>query len=306
MTVKESMFLGVLSVGLIAGCKGKDPAAEKAAPSATIAVAAASVTVAPPSTPSSDSPGSSDNGYGCDLKKAGDCEQACFGGTAKACGFGDALLRKAAPQGDNPAKRIELNAKGCALGDGKSCSRLGNQYDQGDGVAKNPAKAVEAWESACAKDAGNGCYQAGTYYGDPGTDRPQDMAKWETLLTKACTLGVKAACESKDNPILVVGIEDIVASPAKFTGKHVYLKNVAVRRGSPTSGVVLKPGGSPALDGVPSTIADNADETRRKWARLPTPVRGVTVKFVEAAVEKQMARDERVRFIVMDIGDVVP
>lgn len=302
MRIRPTGFAWTLAFACVAGCDKKEAPANNASPSSTVASgttrSADSATPVPA--------GSANDGPACDIAKDGECEKACLGGTAKACGFADALLRKAAPQGDNPGKRLELNAKGCALGDGKSCSRLGSQYDTGDGVAKNPAKAVESWELACAKDAANGCYQAGSWYGDATADRPQDMAKADALLAKGCTLGVKAACESKDNPILVVGIEDIVASPAKFTGKHVYLKNVAVRRGSPTSGVVLKPGGSPALDGIPSIIADNADETRRKWARLPTPVRGVTVKFVEAAVEKQMARDERVRFVVMDLGDVVP
>lgn len=304
MRIRPTGFAWTLALACVAGCDKKDQAADGGPPSSTSTVASGTARSAGSATPAP--AGSADDGPACDIAKDGDCEKACLGGTAKACGFADALLRKAAPQGDNPSKRLELNTKGCALGDGKSCSRLGSQYDTGDGIAKNPAKAVENWELACAKDAANGCYQAGSWYGDATADRPQDMAKAEALLTKGCTLGVKAACESKDNPILVVGVEDIVASPAKFTGKHVYLKNVAVRRGSPTSGVVLKPGGSPALDGIPSIIADNADETRRKWARLPTPVRGVTVKFVEAAVEKQMARDERVRFVVMDLGDVVP
>ncbi len=205
-------------------------------------------------------------------------------------------------------EHVSFTTEGCDLGDGKSCSRLGGQYDKGDGVAKSAVKALELEERGCAKGWGNACWLAGSTLVLPQDH--QDLAKARDFFAKGCALEHADSCRDQQEiddgkAIVVAEIEDIVASPAKFVGKHVYMKNVAVRRASPTSGVVLKPGGSPALDGISSIVADDQDETRKKWARLPTPVKGVKVKFVEAMVEKQMARDARVRFVVIDVGDAV-
>ena len=155
MTIRDLMLVGVLAVAFIVGCKGKEPAPEQAAPSATVALAAASAKTGSPLPTPSSAPSSEGADAACDISKPRDCETACLGGKALACGQADALLRQPGTT-DNPSLRIKLNQKGCDLGDGKSCSRLGTQYDKGDGVAKNPAKAVENWERACAKVTRNG------------------------------------------------------------------------------------------------------------------------------------------------------
>lgn len=144
MRIRTTGFAWTLAFACVAGCDKKEPPADGGPPSSTSTVASGTARSASSATPVPAA--SADDGPACDIAKDGDCEKACLGGTAKACGFADALLRKAAPQGDNPGKRLELNAKGCALGDGKSCSRLGTQYDTGDGATVLPELLLDEGE----------------------------------------------------------------------------------------------------------------------------------------------------------------
>lgn len=101
--VKRWAWVTAIAAGSI-GCEKKTAASDSAAPASASAAAAKNAPSASLPAPAA----SIDTGPPCDIKKAGDCEQACLGGKASACGSADALLRQPGAQ-DDPAKRAKLN-----------------------------------------------------------------------------------------------------------------------------------------------------------------------------------------------------
>ena len=139
---------------------------------------------APGSTRPAESPSPSGPGTRpCTPAIEGDCERSCLAGNATDCGFADGILgNKYRGHADDPPKRAMLNRKGCDLGDGRSCSRLGTQYKTGDGVPQDFTKAIMAWESGCSAGYGNACSFAATYYSDP-RDFRKEVAGWKQDIT---------------------------------------------------------------------------------------------------------------------------
>jgi TPR repeat protein len=172
-SVPRLLIIGGICV-LVLSCSkdaSKPTPAASAAPSSAKAVGAPTPTAAA-ANPTPAAPAASAGEPTCDPDVPRDCEQKCLGGDGPSCGFADALLRKGA---DNPKLRAQLNQKGCDLGNLKSCGRLADQYDKGDGVARDRTKALAMEEQTCERGHANACSLAGSMYGSWYDTRTQDL-----------------------------------------------------------------------------------------------------------------------------------
>jgi hypothetical protein len=92
------------------------------------------------------------------------------------------------------AKAAALVSAPCNGGDMESCFGLGEQYDQGQGVATDAARAMALYQKASDGRVAAACQKLGDDYWY-GIGVPADKQKGKTLLKKGCDLGDQWACE---------------------------------------------------------------------------------------------------------------
>ena len=92
------------------------------------------------------------------------------------------------------AKAAALVNSPCNGGNMTACFNLGEQYDQGQGVATDAARAAALYAKACDGGAAAACQKLGDDYWY-GTGVPTDKQKGMALLKKGCDLGSQWACE---------------------------------------------------------------------------------------------------------------
>ncbi|MGA3335371.1 MAG: hypothetical protein ABSC62_14545 [Terracidiphilus sp.] len=95
------------------------------------------------------------------------------------------------------AKAAALVNSPCNGGDMAACFDLGEQYDQGRGVAADAARAAALYEKACDGRVAAACQKLGDDYWY-GIGVPTDKQKGATLMKKGCTLGYPWACQQVD------------------------------------------------------------------------------------------------------------
>lgn len=91
---------------------------------------------------------------------------------------------------DNPAKQDLVKAavyyeKACDGGNSHGCYRLGEMYNNGEGVKQDDTEAVKFYGKACDKQHRESCYLLALKY-DRGQGVKQDDTKTVELLDKAC------------------------------------------------------------------------------------------------------------------------
>lgn len=120
-------------------------------------------------------------------------DHACAAGLGLACDdLGDLYDQMKAGGAADPAKGAVAYQKGCDLGNGASCGKLGRHYVTGAGVAKDPAKGISLYEKGCASNRLT-CDDLGDVYAK-GMGVPVDKAKAKIYYGKACTQGFDLAC----------------------------------------------------------------------------------------------------------------
>ena len=85
----------------------------------------------------------------------------------------------------------------CNGGDRTACLNLGEQYDQGQGVATDAARAAALYEKACDGKLGAACQRLADDYWY-GIGVATDKHKGATLMKKSCALGYQWACQRLD------------------------------------------------------------------------------------------------------------
>ncbi|MGO8756766.1 MAG: hypothetical protein ACLQG3_01450 [Terracidiphilus sp.] len=132
---------------------------------------------------------------------AGPAGRACAAGDAEGCrNFGRFYFDLGWNWGRSwqfSAKAAALSASRCNGGNMGACFDLGEQYDQGSGVAADPAKAAAIYQEACDAQVAGGCQKLAddAWY---GIGIPMDKHKGATLMKKGCTLGSQWACQRLD------------------------------------------------------------------------------------------------------------
>ncbi len=90
-------------------------------------------------------------------------------------------------------KAAQLFARGCELGDMRSCSGLGFRYNRGLGVERDPQRATQLYEKACEGGSLRGCANLAVSY-QRGDDRPKDLRRAYELYDRACAGGEMLGC----------------------------------------------------------------------------------------------------------------
>lgn len=83
--------------------------------------------------------------------------------------------------------------KACDLNVASSCTVLGIQYAEGNGVKQDYQKANEFYQKACDLDEGRACFNLGNQYYN-GNGIKQDYQKANELYQKGCNLDDGQAC----------------------------------------------------------------------------------------------------------------
>lgn len=89
------------------------------------------------------------------------------------------------------AKVREYTQKGCELGNGDACARLGFTELEGNGTEKNEARALELMKKACEKSSMRGCRAAAGILLDA---TPSDPESAMPLAEKACNAKYQDGC----------------------------------------------------------------------------------------------------------------
>jgi len=92
------------------------------------------------------------------------------------------------------AKAAALVSPPCNGGNMAACLDLGNQYDQGLGVAADAARAAALYQEACDGRIADACQKIADDYWY-GIGVATDKAKGAMLMKKSCTLGSQWACQ---------------------------------------------------------------------------------------------------------------
>ena len=130
-------------------------------------------------------------------------ERACSENYAEACRE-LAELRFDAAEGSAPPIRageaLEALEKGCALGDGESCNRLGVVLSKGEGgVAKDSTRVEGLYRQACELDFAWGCFNE-AWWSDAGGS---GEAPWAAKKLKlSCEMGLGRGCDAYADRLL--------------------------------------------------------------------------------------------------------
>jgi len=114
------------------------------------------------------------------------CEQPCARGDGNACGILGAALRSGEQISKNPTAAIQVQARACELGHATSCYRLSRQI---------PQRRHALLERGCALGSGKACFKMGWIY-SKGDGVPQDLNKAFIAYNQGCAAGWHSACVS--------------------------------------------------------------------------------------------------------------
>jgi len=91
----------------------------------------------------------------------------------------------------DPLRGVWLLERGCSLGDGESCERLGHEMASGTAVARDTARAADAFRRGCALRNALSCERAGREYDSLG-NALEAIRSYES----ACDLHRASACKT--------------------------------------------------------------------------------------------------------------
>ena len=131
---------------------------------------------------------------GPSLRARLDAEYGCLTGTQDECFHaGAAFFTGRAPFPRDLVRSAAEYQRGCDLGQGFSCSNLGDAYEYGNGVPRDLARAATLYEHACRVGTALGCSNLG-HLTENGEGVTRDPARARTLYRDACAAADVYGC----------------------------------------------------------------------------------------------------------------
>lgn len=131
---------------------------------------------------------------GADFHKRLDDEHSCLTGSSDHCmELGLDLFAGKPPYPADRARSAVEYQRGCDLGNGLSCSNLGDAYEYGSGVPRDLTHAAGLYERACRLGMALGCSNLGHLL-EHGEGVARDVARARVLFHDACAGGDVYGC----------------------------------------------------------------------------------------------------------------